>query len=277
MSIHKMALIHPDAKIGKNVTIDAFATVAADVVIGDDSWIGSNAVIADGARLGKHCRVFPGASVSSIPQDLKFKGEKTTLEIGENVTIREFCTLNRGTEANGRTIIGDNCLLMAYVHVAHDCIIGKNCILANNVTLAGHIEIGDFTVLGGFVAIHQFVQIGAHVMVGGAGKVRKDIPPFIKADREPLSYVGVNSTGLVRRGYSRGQINAIQDCYRFLFVRGLNVKQAISAIENEILPSSEREIVLDFLKKENRGILPGPRLNGAKFKHFDEDSASEHV
>lgn len=269
MKISNLSVVHPDAQIGRDVVIEPFVTVAADVVIGDGTWVGPHAVIMDGARIGANCKIFPGAVISSIPQDMKFKGEKTTIEIGDRVTVREYCTLNRGTEASGKTVIGDDCLLMAYVHVAHDCVIGKNCIFANNVTLAGHIEVGDFTVLGGFVAVHQFVKIVPHVMVGGTGKVRKDIPPFIKADREPLAYAGVNSTGLVRRGFTKEQIHLVQDAYRLLFIKGLNTKQALEQITENLADSAEKATILEFFAQNTRGILPGPRLNGAKFKPAD--------
>ncbi len=269
MSIHHLSVVHPAAKIGKGVVIEPFAVIAADVTIGDGTWVGPHAVIMDGAQIGANCKIFPGAVIGSIPQDMKFRGEKTTIELGDRVTVREYCTLNRGTEASGRTIIGDDCLLMAYVHIAHDCIIGKSCIFANNVTLAGHIEVGDFTVLGGFVAVHQFAKIGQHVMVGGTGKVRKDIPPFIKADREPLAYTGVNSTGLQRRGFSQPQIHQIQDAYRLLFLKGMNTKQALEQITGTVPDSAERAAILGFFMENTRGILPGPRLNGAKFKEAD--------
>lgn len=272
MSNFNLRNIHPEAQIGKNVLIEPFATIERDVIIGDNCRIGANAVIAEGARLGEACQIFPGAAVGTIPQDLKFRGERSFLELGNGVKVREFCTLNRGTGEGGRTIIGDNCLLMAYVHVAHDCIIGSNCILANNVTLAGHIEVGDFAVLGGLTAVHQFVKIGDHVMVGGTSKVRKDIPPFIKADRDPLAYAGVNTIGLQRRGFTREQINLIQESYRLLFIRGFNTKQAIEQISMLIEPTPERSLILDFLKKADRGIIRGPRLNGSKFRPVEDEA-----
>lgn len=253
--------IHPDAQIGNNVVIEPFATIGKNVVIGDNSWIGPNACIMDGARIGKNCRIFPGAVVGAIPQDLKFDGEESLLEVGDNVTIREYCTLNRGTKANHITRIGDNSLLMAYVHVAHDCIVGRNCILANNVGLAGHIEVDDWVVLGGFVAVHQFVKIGEHAMVGGGSLVRKDVPPYVKAAREPLSYVGVNSTGLKRRGFSSEQINRIQDVYRMLFVRGNNTMQALRVIEHTLPDSPERDAILHFVRNSKRGLLKGLRTS----------------
>ncbi|NJL74944.1 MAG: acyl-ACP--UDP-N-acetylglucosamine O-acyltransferase [Saprospiraceae bacterium] len=257
--------IHPKAKIGNNVRIEPFVTIEEDVVIGDNTWIGSHAVIMNGTRMGENCKIFPGAVVGAAPQDLKFKNENTTLEIGNNVTIREYCTINKGTTANYSTIIGDNCLLMAYVHVAHDCVIEQNCILANNVTLAGHIHIGKYATLGGLVAVHQFVRIGDYVYIGGSSLVRKDIPPFIKAAREPLSYVGINSVGLKRRGFTIEQVHSIQDIYRILFIKkGFNTRTALEHIAIEIEPSPERDYILDFVKHADRGIIRGLRqLNGS--------------
>ena len=255
--------IHPEAKIGKNVKIGAFVTIEKDVVIGDNSEIFPNAMILNGTRMGKNCKVFPGAIVGSIPQDLKYKGERTFLEIGNNVTIREYCTINIGTTANWKTVIEDNCLIMAYCHIAHDCIIHERCVLANNVTLAGHIEIGPKTTLGGLTAVHQFVRIGTNVMVGGGSLVRKDIPPYITAAREPLSYAGVNSTGLRRKGYTNDQINNIQDVYRLLYQKGHNTSQALEVIAKKVAKTPEREKILEFIKEASRGIIRGYRLRNA--------------
>ncbi|MCB0620819.1 MAG: acyl-ACP--UDP-N-acetylglucosamine O-acyltransferase [Saprospiraceae bacterium] len=267
MQYNGLRHIHPEARIGNNVTIEPFVNIGRDVEIGDGTWIGSNVCIMDGARIGRNCKIFPGAIIGAIPQDLKFSGEYSTLEIGNDVTIREYCTLNRGTKANHRTIIADHSLLMAYVHVAHDCLIGKHCVLANNVTLAGHIEIGDWAVLGGLVAVHQFVKIGQHAMVGGGSLVRKDIPPFVKAAREPLSYAGINSIGLKRRGFTAEQIRTIQDVYRILFIKGYNTSQAVELIRTKVEATPERDHVLDFLLNSSRGIMKGFRhLNGSKLK-----------
>jgi UDP-N-acetylglucosamine acyltransferase len=259
--VNGLQCIHPDAKIGENVKIEAFVTIGADVVIGEGSWIGPNVSIMDGVRIGKNCKIFPGAIIGGIPQDLKFKGEHSTLEIGNNVIIREYCTLNRGTEASQKTVIEDNCLLMAYVHVAHDCHIRHNSILANNVNLAGHIDVGEYAVLGGLTAVHQFVKIGAHVMIGGGSLIGKDVPPYIKAARAPLSYAGVNSVGLRRRGFSNEQVHAIQDIYRILFVRGYNTSQALKRIREEIPASKEKERVLAFIDSSQRGLIKGFRHN----------------
>lgn len=255
------AFIHPDAKIGKNVVIEPFATICKDVKIGEGTWVGPNVTIMDGARLGKNCRLFPGSVISAIPQDLKFKGEKTTVEIGDNVTIREFVTINRGTIDKHKTVIGNNCLIMAYVHIAHDCTIGNNCILANNAALAGHVEIGDYAVLEGLVAVQQFVKIGAHSFIAGASLVRKNVPPYIKAAREPLSYAGINSTGLRRRGFSNETIQYIEDIYRIIYVRSNHVSQALSAVELEIPESEEKHNVITFIRKSTKGIMRGPSLS----------------
>lgn len=254
---NQLAFVHPDARIGKNVTIEPFAYISGDVEIGDGTWIGPQATVMDGTRIGNNCRIFPGAVVGAIPQDLKYKGEASTLIIGDNVTVRECCTLNRGTEASMTTKIGSNTLLMAYVHVAHDCFIGSNCILANNVNLAGHIEIGNHVIIGGLSAVHQFVKIGDHAMIGGGSLVRKDVPPYVKAAREPLSYVGVNSIGLRRRGFNDDQINHIQDIYRILFVKGTNVKKSMETIDATVSASEEKEKIMNFLNQADRGLMKG--------------------
>jgi UDP-N-acetylglucosamine acyltransferase len=258
---HPLSVVHPEAIIGEGVVIEPFTTIGKDVEIGAGTWIGSNVCIMDGARIGKNCKIFPGAIISAIPQDLKYRGETTTLEIGDNTIIREYCTLNKGTVALGKTIIGSNCLLMAYVHVAHDCVIKDHCILANNVNLAGHIIIDEYAILGGLVAVHQFVHIGAHTMIGGASLVKKDVPPFIKVAREPLSYAGVNSIGLTRRGFQSSQVEAIKDIYRILFVKGMNVRQARKEIALLLPESQEKEIILKFVADscsvQGRGLIRG--------------------
>ena len=249
--------IHPDAKIGKGVTIDPFSVIHEDVQIGDGTWIGSNVTIFQGARIGRNCKIFPGAVISAIPQDLKFAGEITTAEVGDETIIREFVTINRGTKALGKTIVGNKNLLMAYVHIAHDCVVGNNCILANGATLAGHIVIDDFAIIGGLSAIHQFVHIGSHVMISGGSLIRKDVPPFVKAAREPLTYAGLNAVGLKRRGFNQQKIAEIQDIYRFIFQKGLNQGQAVEAIESEMPPTVERDEILAFIKNSTRGLLKG--------------------
>ncbi len=255
--ISHLSFVHESAKIGDNVTIEPFAYVGENVEIGAGTWVGPHAVILTGSFIGRNCKIFPGAVVGAIPQDLKYKGENSTVVVGDNVIIRECCTLNRGTEASMTTKIGNNSLLMAYVHIAHDSVVGSNCILANNVNLAGHIEIGDYVILGGLTAVHQFVKIGNHAMVGGGSLVRKDVPPFVKAAREPLSYVGINSVGLKRRGFSTEQINAIQDIYRIIFVKGNNVKRSLETVEATIPESNEKQQILTFLYQADRGLMKG--------------------
>ncbi len=252
-----LAYVHPQAKVAKNVVIEPFVNIEKNVEIDEGTWIGSNVTIMEGARIGKNCRIFPGAVISAIPQDLKFGGEDTIVKIGDNTTVREFVTINRGTKANMETVIGNNCLLMAYVHIAHDCIIGNNVILANCAMLAGHITIDDFAIIGGMSAVHQFVQIGAHAFISGGALVRKDVPPFTKAAREPLSYVGINSIGLRRRGYSNDRINAIQDIYRIMYLKGYNISQGVSIIEAEVPVTPERDEILAFISKSTRGLMKG--------------------
>mgnify|MGYP005850396597 CR=1 FL=1 len=255
--ISNLAYIHPQARIGKNVTIGPFCSVDADVEIGDNTWIGSNVSIMDGARIGQECRIFPGAVISAIPQDLKFEGEMTYTVIGDRSTIRECATINRGTKASGKTVIGKEALLMAYVHVAHDCYIGNNCILVNAVQMAGHVVMEDFAIVGGTSAVHQFSRIGAHAMVSGGALIRKDVPPFVKAGREPLTFVGINSLGLRRRGFSNDKIIQIQDIYRILFQKGYNNTDALGIIEAELPDSQERRHIVDFVKASERGIIRG--------------------
>jgi UDP-N-acetylglucosamine acyltransferase len=252
-----LSYIHPSAKIADNVVIEPFVTISKNVEIAEGTWIGPNVTIMEGARIGKNCKIFPGAVISAVPQDLKFRGEESTVEIGDNVIIREFVTINRGTAHSNKTVVGDNCLLMAYVHIAHDCVIGKNCILANDTGLAGHIEIGDYAILGGRTAVHQFVKIGTHAFVAGASLVRKDVPPFVKAAREPLSYVGVNSIGLRRRGFTQEQINHIMDIYRILFIKHSNISHALNIIEAEVPATDERDMILTFIRESVRGVMKG--------------------
>ena len=250
-------IIHPEAAIGKNVVVEAFSTISADVVIGEGTWIGPNVTIMDGARIGKNCKIFPGAVVSGIPQDLKFKGETTYTEIGDNTIIRECVTINRGTAAKGKTVVGSNSMLMAYVHVAHDCYVGNNCILVNSVGLAGEVEIGDYAIIGGHSVVHQFCRIGDHSMVGGASKVRKDVPPYVRAGRDPLQYVGVNAIGLRRRNFPGDTIYTIQDILKLLYRKGLNTSQALEKILSEFADSAERNMIVDFVKSSSRGIIKG--------------------
>ncbi|AIZ63826.1 acyl-ACP--UDP-N- acetylglucosamine O-acyltransferase [Hymenobacter sp. DG25B] len=252
-----LAYIHPEAKIAQNVVVEPFTTIDKDVEIGEGTWIGPNVTIMAGARIGKNCKIFPGAVISAIPQDLKFAGERTTAHIGDNTVIRECVTVNRGTTDRLKTVVGANCLLMAYVHIAHDCIIGDNCILANTVQVAGHVEIGEYAIIGGSSAVHQFVRVGQHAMVSGGSLVRKDVPPFVKVGREPLTYSGINSIGLRRRGFSDQQISEIQQFYRLLFLSGLNNNDALEKIELELAPSPERDEVVNFIRNSGRGVIKG--------------------
>ncbi len=259
---YPLSRVHPEARIAPGVIIDDFVTIQKNVEIGENTWIGPNVVIMEGARIGKNCRIHPGAVISGEPQDLKFQGEATTAEIGDNTIIREYVTLNRGTASKGKTVIGSNCLIMAYVHIAHDCIIGNNVIIVNSVGLAGEIEVGDWAVIGGMTAIHQFVRIGSHVMIGGGCLVRKDVPPFVKASREPLSYVGVNSIGLRRRRFTIEKINEIQNIYRAIYQGGMNNSQALQYIESELPSSVERDEIVKFIRGSRRGIMRG--YNGSE-------------
>ena len=254
---YPLTYIHPNAKIGKNVQIGPFTTIEDNVEIGDDTWIASNVTIMSGARIGKGCKIHPGAVVSNIPQDLKFQGEESITIIGDNTTIRECVTVNRGTVDKHQTVVGSNCLLMAYVHVAHDCIIGDNCILANSVQVAGHVIIEDYVVVGGNTGVHQFVHIGAHAMIAGGVVVRKDIPPYIKAAREPLSYCGLNSIGLKRRGFSSEEINDALEVYRYLFNKGYNNSKAFTKIQEELPDTQIRNTILEFMKSSERGLVRG--------------------
>jgi len=252
-----LAYVHPQARIAKNAVIEPFVNIERNVEIGEGTWIGSNVTIMEGVRIGNNCKIFPGAVIGAIPQDLKYAGEDTTVEIGDNTTIREFVTINRGTKESWKTVIGKNCLLMAYVHVAHDCFIADNVILANAVNLAGHIRINKHAIVGGLTAVHQFVKIGAHVIISGGSLVRKDVPPFTKAAREPLSYAGVNSIGLRRHGFTNDKINEIQDIYRYIYVKGFNVTQAVRYIEANMTSTPERDEILLFIAKSTRGIMKG--------------------
>ncbi len=250
---------HSLVQIGNNVHIEPSVTIHGEVVIGDDSWIASNVTIHDGARIGKNCRIFPGAVISAIPQDTKFNGERTTVEIGDNTTIRECVTLNRGTAYYGKTKIGKNSLIMAYVHIAHDCIIGDNVIIVNAGNLAGHVEIDDYAIIGGVSAVHQFVKIGKHAFIAGGSLVGKDVPPYVKAGRNPLQYEGINSIGLRRRGFESKTIHELQEIYRHIFLSGKNTSHALSYIERHLPATEERDEVITFIQKASRGIIKSPQ------------------
>jgi len=252
-----LASIHPEARIAENVTIEPFSTIYKDVEIGEGTWIGPNVTIMDGARIGKNCKIFPGAVIAAIPQDLKFAGEVTTAEIGDNTTIRECVTVNRATKTKMRTTVGSNCLLMAYSHVAHDCKIGNYVIIGNGTQIAGEVEINDWAILSANVLVHQFARIGAHCYIGGAGLVRKDVPPYVLASREPLSYAGLNVVGLRRRKFDSETISQIQKIYRIIFQDGNNISNAIRIIENEIPDSPVREEIMSFIRTAERGLMRG--------------------
>ncbi|MBP2690799.1 MAG: acyl-ACP--UDP-N-acetylglucosamine O-acyltransferase [Muribaculaceae bacterium] len=252
-----LAYIHPAAKIAPSVVIDPFVTIDQNVEIGEGTRIGSNVTILEGARIGKNCTIFPGAVISAIPQDLKFRGEETTDIIGDNTTIRECVTVNRGTAAKGKTVVGNNCLIMAYSHVAHDCIVGDNVIISNASQLAGEVIVDNYAVIGGGSLIHQFCHIGPHVMLQGGALVNKDIPPYVKAAREPIAYAGINSIGLRRRNFSNDTIREIQDIYRYLYLSSMNVSDAIERIEAELPATKERDEIILFVKNSKRGIIRG--------------------
>lgn len=255
--IHQLAAVDKRAKIGKKVTVEPFTTIDSDVEIGEGTWIGSNVTIMAGARIGKNCKIFPGTVIAAEPQDLKFDGEDSQVIIGDNTTIRECVTINRGTKALGYTKIGEDCLIMATSHVAHDCIVGNHVIIVNGCGIAGHVEIGDYTIIGGLSAVHQFSKIGQHVMVSGGTLVRKDIPPYVKVAREPISYAGINSVGLRRRGFTNDKIFEIQKIYRAIFQMKMNVTQAMNYVEKEMLPTAVRDEILEFIKNSPRGIVKG--------------------
>lgn len=253
--ISEQAFVHPNAEIGKNVTIDAFAYIDENVVIGDGTHIYPHATVLSGARIGKNCNIFPGAVISAIPQDLKFIGEETTAVIGDNTTIRECATVNRGTASKGTTIVGSYCLIMAYAHVAHDCKLGDRIIIGNATQLAGEVVVDDWAIISGGTLVHQFCHLGAHIMVQGGSRIGKDIPPYVMVGREPLGYMGLNIVGLRRRGFIAEQMNAIQESYRYIYLSGLNTTQALDAIEKNIPESKEREDILSFIKSSERGII----------------------
>jgi len=255
--IQSLTNIHPNALIGENVTIESFVTISEDVEIGEGTWIGPNVVIMDGARIGKNCKIFPGAVIAGIPQDLKFNGEITTVEIGDNTSVREFCTINRGTASKGRTIVGANCLLQSYSHIAHDCVVKDFVILGSYAGLAGEVEADDYAIISPYSAVHQFSKIGRHAFVAGGSLVRKDVPPYVLVANEPLSYSGVNSVGLRRRGFSNEKITEIQDIYRYIYQKGINISQAVALIESEMAETEERNLIVNFIKSSSRGIVRG--------------------
>ncbi len=252
-----LAYIHPAAKIASSVVIDPFVTIDRNVEIGEGTHIFSGATILEGSRIGKNCTIFPGAVVGAVPQDLKFKGEETLAIIGDNTTLRECVTVNRGTAAKGKTVVGSNCLIMAYAHIAHDCRLGDNIIVSNASQLAGEVDVDDYAIIGGGTLVHQFCHIGSHVMIQGGALVSKDVPPYVKAAREPIAYTGINSVGLRRRGFTNETIRDIQETYRYIYMSKLNVSDAIERIEAELPATNERDEILQFIRSCKRGIIRG--------------------
>lgn len=252
-----LAYIHPAAKIASSVVIDPFVTIDANVEIGEGTRILSGATILEGSRIGKNVTIFPNAVIGAIPQDLKFVGEETLAVIGDNTVLRECVTVNRGTAARGKTVVGSNCLIMAYSHVAHDCVVGDNVIISNSTQLAGEVVVDNFAVIGGGTLVHQFCHLGAHVMIQGGALINKDLPPFVKAAREPIAYTGVNSVGLRRRGFTSEQIREIQEVYRYIYMSNLNVSDAVERVEAELPATKERDEILQFIRNAKRGIIRG--------------------
>ncbi|MFN7313602.1 MAG: acyl-ACP--UDP-N-acetylglucosamine O-acyltransferase [Bacteroidota bacterium] len=255
--IQTLAYIDPQAKIASNVVVEPFVVIHKNVTIGEGTWIGPNVTIFPNTVIGKNCKIFPGAVIGAVPQDLKFNGEESQVIIGDNTTIREAVTINRGTVDKMKTQVGSNCLLMAYVHLAHDCMVGDHVIIANGVQVAGHVTIDDNARIGGLSAIHQFVNVGRHVMIEGGSMVSKDVPPFVKAGRYPLAYAGINSVGLRRSGFTNEQITEIQDIYRVLFIHNTNISKALKVIETQMPPSPERDEILAFFTESDRGVMKG--------------------
>lgn len=254
-----LSYVHPDAQLASNVVIEPFVTIDKNVRIGAGTHIGSNVTICEGVTIGENCNIFPGAVIGAIPQDLKFQGEKTEVIIGNNCNIRECATIHRGTASKGRTVVGNNCLIMAYCHVAHDCMLGDHIIMSNATQLAGECVLGDWAIIGGGSLVHQFTHIGPHVMLQGGSRVNKDIPPFVLAGRDPISYAGINSVGLRRRGFTDEQINNIQEVYRLLYNSGLNVTEAVRKIELDMPATAERDEIMLFIRNSTRGILRAER------------------
>ena len=256
-TVSNLAFVHPEAKLGDNIIVEPFAFVDRNTEIGDGTLVMSHSTILNGARIGKNCTVFPHATIAGIPQDLKFQGEDTIAEVGDNTIIRECATVNRGTASTGKTVVGSECLIMAYSHVAHDCILKNNIIIGNATQLAGEVEIDDYAIISGGSLIHQFTRIGAHSMIQGGSKIPKDIPPFVLVGREPIVFMGLNVVGLRRRGFTSEQINSMQEIYRYIYQTGNNVSQATEKIEKELPETAERNHILEFIRSSSRGIVRG--------------------
>lgn len=253
--ISPLAYVHPDAKLGNEVTVEPFAYIAGDVVIGDGCWIGAGAVIHDGARIGKRCKIHTAASIACLPQDLKFAGEVTTAEIGDDNDIREYVTISRGTKSRGKTVVGNGNLLMAYVHIAHDDVVGSHCVIANRVSLAGEVEVGDWVVIGGHAAVHQWTRIGDHAMIQGGALIGQDVPPYVIVRNEEARFAGINKIGLSRRGFTAEQIEAIHNTCRILFQSGLNYLNGCEEVEKQLPQSPERDYLVRFIRESKRGVI----------------------
>ncbi|MBL0333227.1 MAG: acyl-ACP--UDP-N-acetylglucosamine O-acyltransferase [Chlorobiota bacterium] len=256
-NISNLSIISPDAKIGNGVKISPFVIIEADVVIGNNTEIQPNSHIQNGARIGENCKIFTGASIGAAPQDLKFDGEyKTLASVGDNTTVREYVTIHRGTEATGKTSVGKNCLLMAYSHVAHDCVVGDNVILANGVQLAGHVSVDDWAILGGLTGVHQFERVGKHAFIGACFRVMKDVPPYCIAGSEPLGFSGINIVGLRRRGFSDESIELISEAYRTIYRSGLNISDGVNKVEKAFQQTDEIKEIINFIRNSQRGVIP---------------------
>jgi UDP-N-acetylglucosamine acyltransferase len=256
-TIDPRASVSPKAQLGVNVTVGPFAVIEDDVVIGDGTSVGPQSYIANGSRLGRECRIHPFASVGGPPQDLKYKGEPTLLEMGDRCTVREYVTLNRGTAESGKTTIGSDCLFMANTHVGHDCRVGNRVIMANSVALGGHVHLGDWVIIGGGTPVHQFCKVGDHAMIGGGFRVVKDVPPFILAGQEPLVFEGLNSVGLKRRGFQPATMDLLEKAYTILYRSNLNVSQAVAKIKESLELTTEIHTMLSFIASSKRGIISG--------------------
>ena len=255
VQIYHRAVVSPKAELADGVRVEPFAVIEDEVVIGENTVVGPHVCIYDGARIGKECKFFPGASISAPPQDLKYKGEATLLEVGDKTVVREYVTLNKGTAESGKTAIGSNVFIMAYAHIGHDCRVGNNIILANCVALGGFVEIEDWVIIGGLSPVHQFTRIGAHAMIGGHFRVTKDVPPYILAGHQPLIFEGLNRVGLKRRGFSQDTIDLLDKAYYILYRSNLNVSQAVARIKEEMELTPEIQSVLSFIEKSKRGII----------------------
>ncbi len=253
--IHPLAYVHPEARLAQHVTVEPFAYIAADVTVGEGTWIGPHAILDNGARIGRECKIFGGAVIAGVPQDLKYRGEETTAEVGDRTMVREYATVNRGTAARGKTVVGSDVLVMSYAHVGHDCVVGDRCILANNVSLAGEVELDDWAILGGHVAVHQFTRIGKHVMISGGTMVSMDVPPYILVGHSPATYGGINSVGLKRRGFTTEQVGLIQDMCRILFQSGYAYSKGVELVKAQIPDSPEKAEMLDFIAASTRGLV----------------------